>query len=61
MMRFGNYPFVGGTRPGRGENDTSDNNPDNSAVMLYKQHVRVEESRRSVDTSQMVSVMPKED
>ena len=44
-----------------GENDTSDKNPDNSAAILYKQHVRVWESLRSVDTSQILSVMPKED
>jgi len=45
----------------RGENDTSDKNPDHRAAMLYKQHVRVWESLRSVDTSQILSVMPKED
>ncbi len=45
----------------RGENDTSDKNPDTSAAILYKQHVRVWESRRSLDTSQMLSVRPKED
>jgi hypothetical protein len=45
----------------RGENDTSDKNPDNSAAILSKQHVQVWEWRRSVDTSQILFVMPKED
>jgi len=45
----------------RGEHDTSDKHPDKSAAILYKQHVRVWESLRSVDTSQILSVMPKED
>jgi hypothetical protein len=45
----------------RGEHDTSDKHPDKSAAMLSKPHVRVWESRRSVDTSQMLSVMPQED
>ena len=45
----------------RGEHDTSDKHPDKSAAMLSKPHVRVWESRRSLDTSQMLSVMPKED
>ena len=44
-----------------GENDTSDKNPDNSAAIWYKQPVRVWEWRRSVDASQILSVMPKED
>jgi hypothetical protein len=34
-----------------GENDTSDKNPDNSAAILYTQHVRVWESLPSVHTS----------
>jgi hypothetical protein len=46
---------------GRGEHATSDKNPENNAAMLSKQHVRVWESRRSADTSQMLSVMPKEE
>jgi hypothetical protein len=45
----------------REENDASDKNPDHRAAILYRQHVRVWESLRSVDTSQMLSVMPKED
>ena len=45
----------------RGEHDTSDKHPDKSAAILYKQHVQVWESLRSVDTSQMLSVMPQED
>ena len=45
----------------REEHDTSDKNPDNSAVILYPQHVQIWESPRSLDTSQMLSVMPKED
>jgi hypothetical protein len=35
----------------RGEHDTSDKDPAHRAAMLYTQHVQVEESRRSVDTS----------
>ena len=45
----------------RGEHDTSDKNPDNRAAMLYTQHVQMWESPRSLDTSQMLSVMPRED
>jgi hypothetical protein len=45
----------------RGEHDTSDKNPDNSAAILYTQHVQIWESPRSLDTSHMLSVMPKED
>ena len=45
----------------REEHDTSDKNPDNSAAILYTQHVQIWESPRSLDTSQMLSVMPKED
>ena len=45
----------------RGENDTSDKNPDNSAAILYKQHGRIWEWRRSVDIRQIGPVMPKED
>ena len=45
----------------RGEHDTSDKNPDNSAAILYKQYVRVWEWRRSVDTSQILSVKAKVD
>jgi hypothetical protein len=45
----------------REENDASDKNPDHRAAILYRQHVRVWESLRSVDTSQMLSVMPQED
>ena len=45
----------------RGENDTSDKNPDKSAAILYTQHVQIWESPRSLDTSQMLSVMPKGD
>jgi hypothetical protein len=44
-----------------GENDTSDKDPDHSAAILYTQHVRGWESLRSLDTSRMLSVMPKED
>jgi hypothetical protein len=44
-----------------GENDTSDKNPDNSAAILYTQHVQIWESPRFLDTSQMLSVRPKED
>ena len=44
----------------REEHDASDKNPDHRAAILYRQHVRVWESLRSVDTSQMLSVMPKE-
>ena len=45
----------------RGEHDTSDKNPDNSAAILSKQHGRIWEWRRFVDTSQIRSVRPKED
>ena len=45
----------------RGEHDTSDKNPDSSAAILYTPHGRVWESLRSIDTSQMLSVRPKED
>jgi hypothetical protein len=45
----------------REENDASDKNPDHRAAILYTPHVRVWESLRSVDTSQMLSVMPQED
>jgi hypothetical protein len=48
-------------RVARGEHDTSDKHPDKSAAMLYKPHVQVWESLRSVDTSHMLSVMPQED
>jgi hypothetical protein len=63
---FASFPVICGENEkdslfARVENDTSDKNPDNIAAILYKQHVRVWEWRRSVDTSQMLSVMPKED
>ena len=63
---FASFPVICGETEedslfARGENDTSDKNPDNSAAILYKQHVRVWASLRSVDTSQILSVMPKED
>jgi hypothetical protein len=63
---FGSFPVICGESEedslfARGENDTSDKNPDNSVAILYTQHVRVWESLRSVGTSQMLSVMPKED
>jgi hypothetical protein len=48
------------SRVARGGNDTSDHKPDHSAAMLSKPHVRVWEWRRSVDTSHMLGVMPKE-
>ena len=49
------------SRVAREENDASDKNPDHRAAILYRQHVRVWESLRSVDTSQLLSVMPQED
>jgi hypothetical protein len=63
---FASFPVICGESEedslfARGENDTTDKNLGNSAAILYKQHVRVWESLRSVDTSQMLSVMPKED
>jgi hypothetical protein len=63
---FASFPVMCGENEedslvARGENDTSDKNPDNSATILYKQHGQVWESLRSVDTSQILSVMPKED
>ena len=62
---FAAFPVMGGESEAdslvvRGENDTSDKNPDNSAAILYTPHVRVWESRRSVDRSQMLSVILKE-
>jgi len=44
-----------------GEHETSDKHPAKSAAMLSTQHVQMWESPRSLDTSQMLSVMPKED
>ena len=63
---FASVPVMGGeteedSRVAGGEHDTSDKHPDKSAAMLYKPHVQVWESLRSVDTSQMLSVMPQED
>ena len=63
---FASFPVICGENEedslfARGENDTSDKNPDNSAAILYKQHVQVWESLRSLDTSQILSVRPKED
>jgi hypothetical protein len=65
-LRFASFPVICGESEedslfARGGNDTSDKNPDNSVALLYTQHVRVWESLRSVDTSQILSVMPKED
>jgi hypothetical protein len=63
---FASFPVICGENEAeslfaRGENDTSDKNPDHSAAILYMPHVQVWESLRSVGTSQMLSVMPKED
>ena len=63
---FAAFPVMCGeteedSRVAREENDTSDKNPDHSVAILYTQHVRVWASLCSVDTSQNLSVMPKED
>jgi hypothetical protein len=49
------------SRVAREEHDASDKNPDHRAAILYRPHVRVWESLRSVDTSHMLAVMPQED